>query len=205
MKWANGRLMFMGKKSLIVNKEQNEKRLRIIFRFMITASVTVILALVFMALNVFVTDLYKAFVYNFIAMSFLYAAALILCSFFLYGSIVITIFNPQRLKKSSVMKFAFGGIFTLIITIFILNFSVNETIKSIQDTRDYSNGEWQVKELLVKDVYRGPRRSRSILIQTIEGDMTLHGKNFRIYEGKKYRFTYLDATKTIIGFEKITD
>ena len=35
--------------------------------------------------------------------------------------------------------------------------------------------------------------------------MTLFFEDFLLYEGEKYRFTYLDATNTIIKVEKITD
>ncbi len=71
--------------------------------------------------------------------------------------------------------------------------------------KDYSNGEWQVKDLLVMDVYRGANSSRIVLIETGVGEMTLHWESFRIVEGQKYRFTYLDATNTIIKVEIITD
>lgn len=195
----------MRKKSLGLNKNQNEKGLRIIFRFLIIISVMVMIGGIFIGRNMFVRDLYKAFVLNFIGTSFLYAGALIFCSLFLYLFFVITVFNPQKIKKPSVIKFAFGGIFTLIITIFLLIFSVTETAKSMEDMKDYSNGEWQVKELLVMDVYRGTRPSRIILIDTSEGTMSLHSEKIRIYEGQKYRITYLDATNTIIKVEKITE
>jgi hypothetical protein len=73
--------------------------------------------------------------------------------------------------------------------------------------KNYSNGEWQVKDLLVMDVYRGggSSPSRIVLIETGEGEMTLHFESFLIYEGQKYRFRYLDATNTVIKVEKITD
>ena len=205
MQLANERLMFMRKKSLKVNNEQNEKRLRIIFRFLIIASVLVIIGVTCIASNRFVTNLYIAFVLDFIGTLFLFSTILTFCSFFLYTIFVITIFNPQGIKKSSVIKFVFGGIFTIIITLFLLIFGVTEAEKSIQDMKDYKNGKWEVKDLLVMDVYRGTRPSRIVLIETREGEMTLFFEDFLIYEGEKYRFTYLDATNTIIKVEKITD
>ena len=157
MQLANERLMFMRKKSLKVNNEQNEKRLRIIFRFLIIASVLVIIGVTCIASNRFVTNLYIAFVLDFIGTFFLFSTVLTFCSFFMYTIFVITIFNPQGIKKSSVIKFVFGGIFTIIITIFLLIFGVTEAEKSIQDMKDYKNGKWEVKDLLVMDVYRGAR------------------------------------------------
>ncbi|MBS4177651.1 hypothetical protein [Lederbergia citrea] len=191
------------RKSFKLNKEQNEKRLRSIFRFLIIIIVLVIIGSTFIASNRFVTDLYTAFILDFIGTSFLFATALTFCLFFLYFIFVITIFNPQRIKKSSVIKFAFGGIITLIITIFLLIFGVTEAEKSIQTMKDYTNGEWEVKDLLVTDIKRGSYPSRIVLIETGEGQMTLFFEDFLIYTGQKYRFTYLNATNTIIKVEKI--
>lgn len=195
----------MKKKSFKLTKEQNENRLRIIIRFLIIISVLVTIGATLIGLNLFVRDLYISFVLDFIGTSFLFATALAVLLFFLYLVFVITAFNPQGLKKSSVIKFAFGGVFTLIITIFLFNFTITEAIKSIQDMSDYSNGDWQVKDLFVTDVYRGSGLSDIVLIETDEGEMILHWESFRIYTGEKYRFTYLDATNTIIKVEKVTD
>ncbi|WP_042148039.1 hypothetical protein [Paucisalibacillus sp. EB02] len=196
----------MRKKPNKANEKKNKIRERIIFRFLIIAVITVLVGSIFLAYNFFVGDLFTAFVLNFIGTSFLYTAALILCSFFLYLCFVITIFNPQRVKKSSVITFTFVGIITLIITIFLVKFSVSETTKGISDLADYSNGEWQVKELLVTDVYRGGYHTGpGALIDTEEGEMSLHWESFLIYAGEKYRFTYLDATNTIIKVERLTD
>lgn len=71
--------------------------------------------------------------------------------------------------------------------------------------KDYANSEWQVNDLLVKNVYRGGGSSRIVLIETSQGEMVLHRERFRLYEGQKYRFTYLDATNTIIKVEKMPD
>ncbi|MFS0690159.1 hypothetical protein AB1K89_13080 [Sporosarcina sp. 179-K 8C2 HS] len=141
----------------------------------------------------------------------MFAAGLTFCLFILYHVFLITVYNPQRIKKSSVIKFACGGIFTLIITIVLLTFGGTEAKKSIQSMKDYENGEWQVKDLLVMDVYRGSRghkgsfRSNIVLIDTDKGEMTLYLEDFPIYKGEKYRFTYLDATNTIIKVENIID
>lgn len=195
----------MKEKSVKRNEEKNEKQLRIIFRFLLIPVVLVFIGTILRTWNRSETDLYNAFVINFIGITFVYAAALALCSFFLYLSFVITIYNPQRIKKSSIIKFALGGIFTLLLTIFLVVFSGTETKKSIQDLRDYANGEWRAQELLVKDVYRGPRRSKRVLIETDEGELILHRESFRIYEGESYRFTYLDATNTIIKVENVME
>ena len=192
-------------KSLKVNNDQNEKRLRIIFRFLIVASFLVIIGVTCIASNWFVTNLYTAFVLDFIGTFFLFSTILTFCTFFLYTIFVITIFNPQGIKKSSLLKFVFGGIFTIIITLFLLIFGVTEAKKSIQDMKNYKNGKWEVKDLLVMDVYRGTRPSRIVQFETGEGEMTLFFEDFLLYEGEKYRLTYLDATNTIIKVEKITD
>ncbi|MBS4207095.1 hypothetical protein [Bacillus sp. FJAT-50079] len=195
----------MRKKSLKLNKDPNEKRLRIIFRFLMVIIVLVIIGSTFIVSNRFATDLYTAFVHDFIGTSFLLATGLTFCSFFLYHIFMIIIYNPQGIKKSAVIKFAIGGIFTLIITIFLIIFGFTEANKSIQDMKNHTNGEWQVKDLLVTDIYRGSRPSKIVLIETTEGEMTLFFEDFLIYKGEKYRFTYLDVTNTIIKVEKITN
>ena len=84
-------------------------------------------------------------------------------------------------------------------------FGVTEAEKSIQDMKNYKNGKWEVKDLLVMDVYRGTGPSRIVQFKTGEGEMTLFFEDFLIYEGERYRFTYLDATNTIIKVKKITE
>ncbi|MEV9639582.1 hypothetical protein ABZ756_02640 [Mammaliicoccus sciuri] len=201
----------MRKKSLKLHNEKNEKRLRIILLFLMVMIVLVIIGGSFITTNKFGTDLYKAFVYHFIGMSFLFAAGLTFCLLILYHVFLITVYNPQRIKKSSVIKFACGGIFTLIITIVLLVFGGTEAKKSIQSMKDYENGEWQVEDVLVMDIYRGSRghkvsfRSNSVLIETDKGEMTLYFEDSLIYKGEKYRFTYLDATDTIIKVENIIE
>ncbi|WP_339254460.1 hypothetical protein NSQ43_07670 [Sporosarcina sp. FSL W8-0480] len=186
-----------------LQNDQKEKRLKIIFRFLIICAIFALTGSIVVTSKRIVNDLYKLFVLDFIGTSLLYAAALTLCSFFLYLFFVIVIKNPMNIKRSSVIKFAIGGIFTLIITGFILIFSVNETNKSIKDMQSYSNQEWQVKELFVTDVYRGRLPSRIVLIDTDAGQLTLHQRNYKIYKGEIYRFTYLEQTKTIINVEVI--
>ncbi|RST77254.1 hypothetical protein D4T97_001795 [Siminovitchia acidinfaciens] len=203
----------MKERSRKLNNKQNNKRLRIIFRFLIIASVMVMIGSTCILLNGFVTNLYTAFVLDFIGTFFLFTALLTICSFFLYSIFVITVFNPQRIKKSSVIKFALGGIFTAILTILLLFFGITEAKKSTQGMKDYANGKWEVEDLLVMDVYRGSRHhkgrlirpSEMVLIETSKGEMTLFFEDFRIYVGEKYRFTYLDATNTIIKVEKVID
>lgn len=204
----------MRKKSLKPTRGQDEKRLQIILRFLIIAFILVTIGITLIMWVMFTKDLYKAFVLDFIGTSFLFAAGLTICFFFLYLFFVITVLNPQRIKMASVIKFAFGGIFTLIITLFLLNSFVTFIFNSTKDMNSYTNGEWQMKELLVTDVYkssrgsrgtRGLRSTKTVLIHTSEGEMTLYWESFRIYKGKEYRFTYLDATNTIIKVEEVID
>ncbi|MDN4608777.1 hypothetical protein [Sporosarcina highlanderae] len=193
----------MGRKSLQINNDKKEKRLKLIYFFVIVGAIMALLGSTLIISKRSVSDLYKSFVLDFIGTTLLYAAALTLCSFFLYAIFVVVVLNPMDIKRSSVIKFAFGGIFTLIITVLILSFSVNEANKSIDDMKSYSNQEWQVKDLLVTDVYRGRRPSRLVLIDTTEGEMILHREKLKIYRGQHYRFTYLDKTKTIIKVEEL--
>lgn len=196
----------MRKTTVKVNEKENNKRGKIVFRFLIIAGIAAFIGSLFLVWNFFVGDLYLAFVLNFIGTSFLYVAALVLCSFFLYLCFVITFFNPQRVKKALVITFTFCGIVVLIITIFVLRFSFNETTQAVSDLVDYSNGRWQVKELLVLDVYRGGyHNGPSVLIDTEEGELSLHWENFVIYEGERYRFRYLDGSNTVIGVKRIRE
>lgn len=187
-------------------EEKNKKRERMIYRFLILAGITLLLGAIFEISTWFVTNLYTIFVLDFITASFMYAAGLIFCSFFLYCCFVITIFNPQRVKKSKVIIFALVGIVTLALSVFLLIYSVNETMKATQDMADYSNGAWKVRELVVTDVYRGGyHNGPGVLIDTIEGELSLHWESFLIYTGEKYRFTYLDATNTVIKVERLME
>jgi hypothetical protein len=196
----------MRKKPIKTSDKENKKRERIIYTFLIITVITVIIGAFFVACKLFVADLYIAFVLDFLASSFLYAAGLLMCSFFLYLFFTITLFNPQRIKKSSVIKFAFSGVITLGLTILLLDFSVTETIKGVKDMNAYSNGEWKMKDLEVLDIYRGGYHNvGGPLIETKEGEMSLQWESFRINKGETYRFTYLDATKTIIKVEMVTD
>lgn len=205
----------MKKKSSELNNEQkqNKNLFRITFRFLILAFIMLIIGGTCIVFNRFVTDLYTAFVLDFIAMSFLFSTVLTFCSFILYSVFVITVFNPQKIKKSSVAKFAIGGICIFTFTLFMIIFGVTEAGKSIQAMKDYRNGKWEVNDLVVMDKYREYRHpkmvqirpSRMVHIGTSEGEMTLFIEDFTIHMGEKYRFTYLDATNTIIKVEKITD
>ncbi|MBB4824962.1 putative nucleic acid-binding Zn ribbon protein [Sporosarcina luteola] len=193
----------MRKKSAMVTEAENKKRQRISYTILIITIVFLLIASGFLTWNWFVVkDLYKAFVINFIGTSFLITAGVGLCLFFLYLFTVIVFKNPQRIKKSSIIKFAVGGIFTLFIAISLFLYGANEARKSMQDLKDYSNAEWQVKDMVVTDVYRGGGGSIT-LIETEVGDMVIHYERFLIQEGQTYRFTYLEATKTIIDVEQI--
>ncbi|WP_047983359.1 hypothetical protein [Ornithinibacillus californiensis] len=197
----------MRKKPLKTNEKMNNKRKRVIYLLLILLCITVLLGAIFIASsNWLVSDLYTAFVLSFIGISFLYVSGLILCTFFLYLCSVIVIFNPQKIKKSSVINFAIVGIITLVLSLFLLNVSVNESIKAFHDIEAYSNEEWQVKEMVVTGLYRGGglHNGPGVLIDTVEGELSLHWESSLIQVGEKYRFTYLDATNTIIDMEKIT-
>jgi Co/Zn/Cd efflux system component len=198
----------MTKKPLKTNEKKNNTRKRIIYLFLILLCITVLLGAIFIASsNWLVSDLYTAFVLSFIGISFLYISGLILCSFFIYLCFVITIFNPQKIKRSSVFNFAIVGVIALILSLFLLNVSVNESIKAFQDIEAYSNGEWQVKEMVVNGLYRGGglHNGPGVLIDTVEGELSLHWENSLIQVGEKYQFTYLDATNTIIEIEKVSE
>lgn len=195
----------MRKKFIRASDKENDKRLRIVFRFLIVTSILVVFGAGLVFANRYETDLYNSFVLNFIGTSFLLAGVLASCTFFLYLCSIIVFLNPQRLKRSSITKAVFGGIFALLIAITILIFGATETKKWNEDRKAYANGEWQVKDLVVTDIYRGSRRSPIVLIQTAEGEMTLYYEDFLLYKGQTYRFTYLDATNTIIQVEIITE
>ncbi|QTD39433.1 hypothetical protein [Sporosarcina sp. Te-1] len=196
----------MRKKGTRASEAENKKRQRISYVIMLVTMALVLIAGGLISWNWFVVkDLYTAFVINFIGMSFLIAAGLGFCVFFLYLITIIVFKNPQRIKRSSVAKFAVGGIFTFLIAIFLFFFGTTEAIKSIKDLKDYSNAEWQVKDLVVTDVNRGSPSYKIIFIETAEGEMVLHWERFRIQEGQSYRFTYLEATKTIINVEMTTE
>lgn len=183
------------------DQNQNEKRLRIIFRLLMIAVVMIIIAYISSASKLFINTLYATFISDSITMSFLIIAFLTLCSLLLYGFFIIIVFNPDRLKKSPYIKFVFGGIFTLTITALLAYFGITEITKMILDVEDHSAGESRVQDLLVTGVTRG----RVLLIDTVEGEMYLSWEDFRIHEGQTYRFTYLDATNTIIEVEQLID
>lgn len=196
----------MKKKRAAVTEADNKRRQRVSYGILIVTAVLILLAAGFISWNWFIEkDLYRAFVINFIGTSFLIVGGLALCTFFLHLITIIVFKNPQRIKKSSVAKFAVGGIFTLSLVILFLFWGVNEARKSIEDIKAYANADWQVKDLVVTDVYRGSNPAKIILIDTAEGEMVLHWERFRIQKGQSYRFTYLDATKTIINVELIQE
>lgn len=196
----------MRKKGARATEEENNKRQRISFIILMITIVLTFIAAGLLTVNWFIVkDLYTGFVINFVGTSFLIAAGLGLCSFFLYLYTVIVFKNPQRLKKSSVVKFAIGWIITILVTITIFLFGANETKKSMQDIKAYANEKYIVKDLAVTDVYRGSATSKITLVETTEGEMVIHWERFLIQQGQTYRFTYLDATKTIIDFEMIQE
>jgi hypothetical protein len=198
--------MLLKRKSQKASEKQNKKREKIIFVKLIIIGITVLIGSSVLVYNFFEGDLYTAFVLDLVGKSFLYAAALLFCSFILYLCFTITVINPQRVKLNKVIAFASVGIITLILTIFLVRFSFNEITKGTTDLSAYSKGEWQVQELLVTDVYRGGYHTGpGVLIDTMEGEMSLHWENSFINVGENYRFTYLDATNTIIKVERVAD
>jgi len=196
----------MKKKRAAVTEADNKRRQLVSYGILIVTGVLILLATGFITWNWFIEkDLVRAFVINFVGTSLLIAGGVALCVFFLHLIAIIVFKNPQRIKKSSVAKFAVGGIITLSIVIFLLFWGVNEARKSLEDMNAYANADWQVKDLVVTDVYRGSKPSKIILINTAEGEMVLHWERFRVQKGQTYRFAYLDATKTIINVELIQE
>ncbi|MEC0282662.1 hypothetical protein [Terribacillus saccharophilus] len=146
----------------------------------------------------FASNLYHAFIYDWIGTALLYLAALTLIAFFVYTSLVITIKNPQKVGKRQVFYFGLTGIICFTIGVFIVPQLSSLTINSMGDMRDYSNGAIHVDDFEVVDVYTGGH-STIALITTDELDLTLMINNYQIEEGKTYRFTYLERTGTILS------
>jgi energy-coupling factor transporter transmembrane protein EcfT len=179
----------------------NRKRLINIYGFLIVIVAFVLSGGVFTGLRIFfATELYHAFIYDWIGTALLYLAGLTLLLYFIYGSLVITIKNPQKIKKKQVFSWGGIGIICLALGGFIFHELSSITINSVRDMKDYSNGVMKIEELKVVDVYTGGH-SEIALIETEEQELSLLLNGYRIEEGQTYRFTYLERTGTILNVE----
>jgi uncharacterized membrane protein len=180
----------------------NRKRLRIMYGFTFVMGFFVLLGVAFTGLRAFfATDLYHAFIYDWIGTAFLFLAFITLLLCIIYGCLVITIINPQKLSKNQVFKWGGTGIICLAIGVFIFHELSSLTINSLRDMKDYSSGVVKIDDLKVVDVYTD-RRSDGALIKTEEQELSLILDGYRIEEGKTYRFTYLERTGTILNVEE---
>ncbi|OCA81691.1 hypothetical protein A8F94_22810 [Bacillus sp. FJAT-27225] len=185
----------------------NNKRLRIIYVFLIIMGIFTLSGGAIIGYRKwFIADLYHAFLYDSIGTAFLYLAGITLLLFFIYASLVITLKNPQSIKKTQVAAWGGTGIICLALTVFIFQELSSLTMNSIRDIQDYKNGVVKVENLTVVDVYTGGGRYSNndiALIETEKHDLTLLLDLFRLEEGKTYRFTFMERTGTILNIEKI--
>jgi hypothetical protein len=180
----------------------NRKRLRIMYGFIIVFVAFALSGGAFMGLRAFfATDLYHAFIYDWIGTALLYLAGLTLLLFFIYGSLVITIKNPQKIRKKQVFAWGGTGIICLAIGIFIFHELSSLTIDSVRDMKDYSNGVLKIEDLKVVDVYTGGHSDIAI-IETEEQELSLLLNGYRIEEGQTYRFTYMERSGNILNVEE---
>ncbi len=180
----------------------NRKRERIIYGFIIVMIAFVLSGVTSMALRIlFASDLYHAFIYDWVGTAFLYLAGMTLLVLFIYLCLVITIKNPQKVSKNHV--FAFGGFGLICFALGLVFFPElsSLTINSVRDMKDYSNGVMKIEDLKVVDVYTGGDSSIA-LISTEEKELSLLIYNIRIEEGKTYRFTYMERTGNILNVEE---
>ncbi|MBU7592832.1 hypothetical protein [Metabacillus halosaccharovorans] len=180
----------------------NRKRERIIYGFLIVMVAFVLSGVAFMGLRIFfATDLYHAFIYDWIGTAFLYLAGMMIFLFFIYGSLVITIKNPQKISKNQVFAWGGTGIICLALGVFIFHEVSSLTINSVRDMKDYTNGVMKIDDLKVVEVYTGGH-SDIALITTEELELSLLLNVIRIEEGETYRFTYMERTGNILNVEK---
>lgn len=180
----------------------NQKRLRIIYGFIIVMAAFVLPGGVFINLRkYYATDLYHAFIFDWIGTALLYLGGLTLLLCFIYGCLVIILKNPQKISKNQVIKWGGIGIFCLSIGVIIFQELSSLTINSVRDMKDYSNGMITIEDLKVVGV-KSDGRSRIETIKTEEQELSLLLNVFRIEEGKTYRFTYTERTGIILNVEK---
>lgn len=196
------------KRAQLQNPEQikrevaNRKRLRIMYGFIMVFVAFVLLGGAFIGLRIFfATELYHAFIYDWMGTAFLYLAGTTLLLFFIYFCLVITIKNPQKISKNQVFVWGGTGIICLAIGVFIFHELSSLTINSVRDMKDYSNGVLKIEVLKVVDVYTGGG-SNIALIETEEQELSLLLNVFQIEEGNTYRFTYMERTGNILNVEK---
>lgn len=182
-----------------IDTEMNRKRFRIIFIILIVAAIFIFVGGTFIGLrDLFIPDLHYVLLFEMLGTVGLYSGCLILCAFFLYICFVITIKNPQKLKRPKVFTFATIGVIVLIFSLWFVRFSSQELMAESKALKDYKEGNWMVKELYVKDVYGPDLHSNLTILETEEGDFLLYWKHFQIPRGKTYRITYLESTQTIV-------
>lgn len=180
----------------------NRKRERMMFVFLMLMVAFVLLGGAFIGLRIFfVTELYHAFIYDWMGTAFLYLAGTTLLLFFIYFCLVITIKNPQKISKNQVFAWGGTGIICLVIGVFIFHELSSLTINSVRDMKDYSDGVMKTDDLKVVEVYTGGG-SNIALIKTEEQELSLLLNVFQIEEGNTYRFTYMERTGNILNVEK---
>lgn len=180
----------------------NRKRIRIIYGFLIVMCTFVLLGVAFTFLRIFyATDLYHAFIYDWIGTAFLFLGGITLLLFIIYFSSVITIKNPQKISINKVFLWGGTGIISLATSVFIFQELSSLTINSVGDMKDYSNGVMKRDDLKVVEVYTGSS-TKIALIKTEEQELyLLQQKVFNIEEGKTYSFTYMERTGNILNVE----
>ncbi|MED4018847.1 hypothetical protein [Sutcliffiella cohnii] len=189
-----------GKKQTVSNK----RRWRVILVFVFAFATCIAIGGAFLIFRDLVyPDMYYVLLFDLIGMVGLYMGAIFLCAFFLYLFFIIVFINPQRIKRSKVLKFAAAGMVVFIFTVWVVGFSSQEISRDSQAFQDYKEGNWTVKELLVRDIYGPNKRSNITILETDEGDMVLYWRPFRIYRDQIYRFTYLDKTKVVLEVEQV--
>ncbi|KAB7672087.1 hypothetical protein [Bacillus sp. B1-b2] len=180
----------------------NRKRARIIYGFLIVMIAFVLAGVTFSALRIlFATNLYHAFIYDWVGTVSFYLAGMTLLVFFIYFCLVITIKNPQKVSKIQVFSFGGFGLICLAISIVFFPELSSFTINGVRDMKDYSNGVVKIEDLKVVDVYTGGDTNIA-LIATEEEELTLLIYNIQIEEGETYRFTYMERTGNILNVEE---
>ncbi|MEK4386208.1 hypothetical protein MKZ25_10410 [Solibacillus sp. FSL W7-1464] len=134
----------------------DRKRERIIYGFITVFGILVLLGVATIILGIlFTTNLYHAFIYDWVGTAFLYMGGMTLLLYFIYCCLVITIKNPQKVRKSQVVAFGGAGIIFIVLCVMIFQEFSSLTMNSIRDMNDYSNGVMKIEELKVVEIYEG--------------------------------------------------
>lgn len=182
------------------------KRVSIIF--LITCIILIMLGGVFHFIRKYIiTNTYKYFIYDVLTTSTLLIAGLVLCFYFIFLIGVIVLANPVNLKRIIVIRWAFVGVFVLILTGILFNYSISFVVDRALDIEDYENGDWKVEDLEVLHIYHGSyyrgRKRVSLILETKTGDLFLPRELAPVRVGKSYRFTYLERSGHILEMEEI--